>query len=310
MRSIKKGYGQNKDASLTRVTEMLHHCPNLQSLDISYSSSRNGFAHPRADDLFLCGRWANLRTLTLTNLACSAEGFGAVSAFLLVHANIEFLHLDLGRFGAQQLILPPNTLPRLRELRCNKELAIAVLTCPTETTRPLETLKGIRLTGQAWDAHLFAALRMNGNALKRIELAGYSEFEDIRRLAECVPKASWLDIGKKANTNVNSSVAISNVVDWADLLTQLPELTTFHGVRFFYEVSDAAAAGAASGSTSSNMSMSDRSRIRKNDEVASVLAWKCPKLRRLDHWDENSGKVVVLLKDGEKTRWEVRRVKL
>lgn len=310
MRSIKKGYGQNKDASLTRVTEMLHHCPNLQSLDISYSSSRNVFAHPRADDLFLCGRWANLRTLTLTNLACSAEGFGAVSAFLLVHANIEFLHLDLGRFGAQQLILPPNTLPRLRELRCNKELAIAVLTCPTETTRPLETLKGIRLTGQAWDAHLFAALRMNGSALKRIELAGYSEFEDIRRLAECVPKASWLDIGKKANTNVNSSVAISNVVDWADLLTQLPELTTFQGVRFFYEVSDAAAAGAASGSTPSNMSMSDRSRIRKNDEVASVLAWKCPKLRRLDHWDENSGKVVVLLKDGEKTRWEVRRVKL
>lgn len=56
--------------------------------------------------------------------------------------------------------------------------------------------------------------------------------------------------------------------------------------------------------------MSERSRIKKNDEVASVLAWKCPNLRRLDHWDEHVGKVIVLFKDGEKAKWEVRRVKI
>lgn len=49
--------------------------------------------------------------------------------------------------------------------------------------------------------------------------------------------------------------------------------------------------------------------MKKNDEVASVLTWKCPKLRRVDHWDESSGKVIVLLKEGDKIRWEVRRVK-
>lgn len=54
--------------------------------------------------------------------------------------------------------------------------------------------------------------------------------------------------------------------------------------------------------------MSDRSKVRKNDETASMLAWKCPKLRRLDHWDD--GKVIVLLRDGDKVKYEVRRVKV
>ena len=98
-------------------------------------------------------------------------------------------------------------------------------------------------------------------------------------------------------------------MDWADLLTQLPDLMTFHGARFFYEVADNQGF-VGSVPASSSVSISDRSRIKKNDEIASVLAWKCPKLRRLDHWDEQAGRVIILVKDGEKTRWEVRRVKV
>ena len=82
----------------------------------------------------------------------------------------------------------------------------------------------------------------------------------------------------------------------------MPELATFHGVRFFYEV-------ACTDSSAPTLSLSDRSRTRKNDEVASVLAWKCPKLRRLDHWEEGSGRVVVLVRDAERVRYEVRRIK-
>ena len=81
----------------------------------------------------------------------------------------------------------------------------------------------------------------------------------------------------------------------------MPELSTFHGARFFYEVSVT--------DPTAPLTLSDRSRVRKNDEVASRLAWKCAKLRRLDHWDEGSGKIIVLLRDGEKVRYEVRRVK-
>lgn len=73
-------------------------------------------------------------------------------------------------------------------------------------------------------------------------------------------------------------------------------MATLHGIRFFYEV------------PLGPLCVSDRSKVRKNDETASMLAWKCPKLRRLDHWDD--GKVIVLLRDGDKVKYEVRRVKV
>ncbi|KAI5121981.1 hypothetical protein M0805_001814 [Coniferiporia weirii] len=370
VRSFKKGFGQNKTLELTRVTDMLHHCPNLEELDIQYNG-QTGPGSPQADDFFLYGRWPGLRTLALTHLSCSIDGADAVSTFLSAHPNIEVLHLDVGprasvtATAAALALAPPGTLPRLRELRCAKELACAIMACPcpsagdgTGNARPLEAVKGVALTGGVRDQPFFEALR--GYAIRRVELAGYGEFEDVKRLVACVPRVAWLDVGKKgcgggvgatgmgtaagmgAGQGHKGPVAISSVVDWADLLTQLPELAVFHGVRFFYEVSDTAApsssssfatsssnfASSSSGPTPSStpslassstsgmsmsMSMSDRSRVRKNDEVASVLAWKCPGLRRLDHWDEHAGKVVVLVKDaergGEKVRWEVRRVK-
>ncbi|RPD67251.1 hypothetical protein L227DRAFT_605651 [Lentinus tigrinus ALCF2SS1-6] len=83
--------------------------------------------------------------------------------------------------------------------------------------------------------------------------------------------------GSNAKTTANH--VVSNFGEWARVLAQMPELTTFHGIRFFYEV-------ACTDSASLALSLSDRSRARKNDEVASVLAWKCPKLRRLDHCDD------------------------
>jgi hypothetical protein len=79
------------------------------------------------------------------------------------------------------------------------------------------------------------------------------------------------------------------------VLANLPELVEFHGVQFFYEFSDA-------------ISQSDRSRIKKNDEVASMLVWKCPKLRRVDYV-ENSGRVIILGKESDRLKWEARRVK-
>ncbi|KAL5521723.1 hypothetical protein ACEPAF_2471 [Sanghuangporus sanghuang] len=299
VRSFKKGYGQNKNSDLGRVTEMLHHCPNLQELNIDYKPQA-GFGSPRADNFFLCGRWPSLRTLNLTHLSCSLDGFDAASAFFAAHPNVEVLHLDIGpRTNLRGLVLAPGSLPRLRELKSSKEFACLIISCPSEN-RPLETIKGIRLTGPQRDAAFLEALRRSD--IRRIDLAGYGEFEDIRRLVDCAPKLTWLDIGKKTSASAHKGpVAISSVVDWANLLTQLPDLTTFHGIPFFYEVSSI---------LTSPTTISDRSRIKKNDEVASVLAWKCPNLRRVDHWEEQAGKVIVLFKDGDKAKWEVRRVKV
>ena len=80
-------------------------------------------------------------------------------------------------------------------------------------------------------------------------------------------------------------------------MSGLPELTELHGVQFFYEFTEGIG------------SHSDRSRIKKNDEVASMLAWKCPKLKKVDYV-ENSGKVVVLGKEGDRLKWEVKRSKI
>ncbi|KAJ7099361.1 hypothetical protein B0H15DRAFT_900596 [Mycena belliarum] len=310
VRSTKHAYGSTKHPVLTRIGGMLTHCPNLEALDISYAQARNGTnPHPTADELLLYSRFPRLTSLALTNLRCSIVD--APATFLSTHTHLTHLRLDLGT--SLRLVLPPNALPHLRELHCNRDVATAVLACPADPPRPLETLKGIRLAGSgapASDSRTASAdqlfltnLRRHGADVRRIELAGWSEMDEVRRVSESAPGLVWLDLGKKGGAR---GPPVSNAAEWAQLLAGLPELATFHGVRFFYEVS---------GGGGANLTMADRSRVRKNDEVAGVLAWKCGKLRRVDHWEEGGGKVVVLVRDGErerggeKVRWEVRRVK-
>lgn len=234
---------------------------------------------------------------------------------------MEVLHLDIGGntngSARSRLVLPSNTLPHLRELHSSRDIVSSILESHCDTPRPLETIKGVRLSGLTdRDREFLLNLRHHGKAVKRIELAGWNEMEDIRKLAEYASGLTWLDIGKKVGVpqvkEKNSGAPVNNTVEWASLLSALPDLTTFHGVRFFYEVSPIAAATSTT-ATSTNITMTDRSRIRKNDEIASVLAWKCTKLRRVDHWEEGAGKIVVLVRDGErdkdKVKWEVRRLK-
>jgi hypothetical protein len=327
------------ELSIALVTQKLLTNLPSQSLNIAYLHPRSlvGYTFPVADDLLLGNGWANLTTLALTNLRCSpAAGFDAVACFLSAHPNIQVLHLDIGwgfrinGSSGRRLRLPDKTLPYLREIKANKEIVNAILECSCDTPRPLETIKGVMLGGSYTtdsmidrDLAFFANLRRHQSGLKRIELAGWSEMEDIRRLVECVPGLTWLEVGKKClGTNVIGSSNLKdktapaiNIVEWALLLSALPELTTFHGVRFFYFVPDAVL------SHRLEASASDRSRIKKNDEIASLLVWKCPKLRCIDYWDDTPGRVIVLLRnlgegvgngngDDKKVGWEVRRVKI
>jgi hypothetical protein len=224
-------------------------------------------------------------------------------------------------------------LPKLRELRANNSITTSVMSCPSTSAspRPLETLKGIRLTGGAWDQPLLKSLKVGGSTLKRVEMVGWSDMEDVKKLAECVPKVSWLDLGKKlglgaggfsrdfipptSNSNkATNSTINTNVMDWADTLSVLPDLTTFHGIKFFYEVSPLAMLASSSAYThsstsSSHLPASELSRVRKNENIASVLASKCTKLRRVDCWDDTAGKAVVFVREGGDIRLEVRRVK-
>lgn len=167
------------------------------------------------DDFLLCGRWPSLRVLTLTNLACTADTFDAASSFLLAHLNLEVLHLDIGRLGTS-IKLPANALPRLRELKCSKEIANTIMACPSEAPRPLETLKGMHLGGQTWDQAFFENLRKY--TVKRLELSGFNEVDDIKRLVDFTPKLTWLDVGKRGANAPQSRagpVPISSVVGYS-----------------------------------------------------------------------------------------------
>ena len=292
-----------------------------------------GCTPPPVDGFFLCNRWHLLTSLTLTNLRCPRNvGSDALAAFLSAHVNLEVLNLDISRAmgGESRLALPHNSLPCLRELRSNHEIINAVLECRCDFPRPLATIKGVRLYGSllgdsacGQDHTFLANLKRHGKALKRIEMTGWNEMDDIRKLVDCVPGLTWLDVGER-NSSLHASlvkdkfIPVFNTVEWAILLSALPELVTFHGVRFFHTIFDTSYVH-----KTNEISASDRSRIRKNDEIASVLAWKCPKLRRVDHWDD-AGRVIILVRDSstgssgnkigvanrEKVRWEVRRVKV
>ena len=183
-----------------------------------------GFHNPAADAFLLTGRWAHLRALTLSTLWCTPHaGPTALAAFLAAHPALETLHLDIS-FGAGNdaaargapLKLAPGSLPRLRELRASRDVVVAVLTCPFSdpevdegvgAVRPLETIKGVRLGGPVRDRAFLDSLRAHGQTVRRLELAGWNDMEDVRRLVECVPRLTWLDLGRRTSTAMPGAAA-------------------------------------------------------------------------------------------------------
>ncbi|PPR05525.1 hypothetical protein CVT24_003268 [Panaeolus cyanescens] len=412
IQSTNHSYGAVKQPELGRISEMLHQCVNLKELDISYSPPRgntgpsgpapvvNGNApgfnprtKPVADEFLLYSRWIpTLTHLSLKNLRCMSSI--APSAFLADHSALEVLSLDIVIHhntvaGTGPPHLPPGSLPRLREIRAPRDVINAILQCPCDTPRPLEVIKGFKLYNQGnnsraaqFEADFLANIKQASSTIRRVELSGWHDMEEVRRLATCVPGVQHLDIGKRLggpgggaivpsaiHTAKNAAAPATNHMEWAETLgTLLPDLVAFHGVKFFYEVSSGGGGGGVvnntparlsehnsansdsgvggggvpaqtssvvfgngqSGGHNANLSNMERSRMRKNDEIAGVLAWKCKKLRRVDHWEDGSGKVIVLLRErdgghvhGEegsvkgkgkerdgKVRWEIRRLKI
>jgi len=164
----------------------------------------------------LCGRWKNLTSLTLNNLWCTTQGLDCLATFLSAHESLETLHFDstVASVATLTALLPHNTLPRLKELRSNREFANAILSCNSDVPRPLETLKGVKLSGFEWDRTFFANLARAGGKISRVELAGWNEMEDLRKLLECVPKLTWLDVGNRGSSGpiLNKATNVYNAV--------------------------------------------------------------------------------------------------
>ena len=286
----------------------------------------------------------------LNNVRCSTSS--APLTFLSDHPALEVLHLDIslhiGSFSSPNS-LPQGSLPNLREVKSSKEVINAILECPCDGPRPLRTLKGFKLSGQTTTSSnssrsvsdsVFLSNLKHQATLHKVELSGWHDMEDIRKLVPSIPNVQHLALGKRIGTigrrvPGGSSGPSANIIEWIDLLSTLPDLSTLHGVKFFYDVpteSPPRSNDHSVGSSFSNssfeisliryvsqpmqMSMMERSRMRKNDEVAGVLAWKCGKLRWVDHWEDGSGKMIHLVRDNhcgeegkDKVRWEVKRLK-
>lgn len=150
-----------------------------------------------ADDFYSCGSWKNLTSLTLNNIQCTPQGLSFLAVFLFEHHNVEVLHFD--SYGANISALAdhllPDTLPRLKELGSSRKFANAILSCKTHASRPLQTLKGVKLSGYNSDQAFLANLARIGGEISRVELAGWREMDDLRKLLGCVPKLTWLDVG-------------------------------------------------------------------------------------------------------------------
>jgi len=123
--------------------------------------------------------------------------------------------------------------------------------------------------------------------------------DDLRKLLACVPKLTWLDVGdpRTSEYTPNKGVKAYKEDVWATLLQLVPEIATFFGIKLFHPV------------PSVIVTESDRSKKKKNQEIASRLASKCKKLRRLDHWEDGRSKVIILSREdgGEKYRVRLMR---
>ncbi|KAF9789886.1 hypothetical protein BJ322DRAFT_1105756 [Thelephora terrestris] len=259
-----------KNPQLIYITGLLTDCPNLQNLDIRYMSPGG----PIADEFYSTGSWKNLTSLTLNNLRCTAQGHRILAVFFSEHQNLETLHFDsqVAQISALAVHLPLDILPRLKELNG-----------PDPDKAFLENLARI------------------GGEISRVELAGWKEMDDLRKLLDCVPKLTWLDVGNRRTSEYTPNKAVNafNADDWATLLQRVPEIKTFFGVKLFSPVPTV--------EKCSILSVSDRSKVKKNKETASRLASRCKKLRRLDHWDDGGSKVIILSREGNE-KYQVKRM--
>ncbi|KAH6913729.1 hypothetical protein BKA70DRAFT_1259312, partial [Coprinopsis sp. MPI-PUGE-AT-0042] len=343
--STKNSYGASKAPDLSQIVQMLKGSPNIESLSINYvrpPRSQNGSptSAVKLGPLLLAisngTRWNHLSSLNLSGMTSVTPA--DFTLLLGYHPSIERLYIpDLRSLG--RLELPPNSLPRLREVEATTEMLNFILASPCisedgENVRPLEIVKGFKQLVQQLhsslpgplnpDQRLMSHLERHASTIKRVEMTGWHDMDLVRRLAKAVPGVTYLDFGTKLGlvTREASKLGapvVTNVDEWLDVLEGLTELRALHGVKFFYEVSalsvpcgptllagttGLASAGAgtslpadstsASKLSADQMSLMDRSRIKKNDWTASMLVWRCPKLRRVDYWEPSENKIIVL----------------
>ena len=73
------------------------------------------------------------------------------------------------------------------------------------------------------------------------------------------------------------------------MLAALPELEVFRGVSIFRDPESSTT-------------------IEENDERACDILGLCPRMRQVEHWDLDPGRVIALAREGDRVVWCVEEV--
>jgi hypothetical protein len=140
--------------------------------------------------------WKFLRELRLSPASAPSD---IVSAFLSSHPMIEHLSFwSINRASIcdpDRLVLPPNTLPRLRILDASMDDIFIILrsTSADVTPRPLQRIGELHV-----DANFLECLKKSGSGptLKRLDAITCADADLIVELASIAPGLEWLDAGE------------------------------------------------------------------------------------------------------------------
>ncbi|KAF9488957.1 hypothetical protein BDN71DRAFT_372993 [Pleurotus eryngii] len=193
----------------------------------------------------------------------------SLSKFLETHPSIESVEW-LDSFPA---LLDDYTLPNLHHIygRDTRNGVENILNTPHHQKRPIESLGQLRLS-----PILFAALsNIQPHSLRKVDISHFPTIEDIGRLADMFPGITWLRVPAIDYRNDFSSVTTQNILtaEWPDILSRFQNLEVFHGVSFFLEPTQ----------------------CEENLHRAEYLHSICPRLREVDHWDNECSAILELL---------------
>ncbi|KAF8801833.1 hypothetical protein BYT27DRAFT_7197718 [Phlegmacium glaucopus] len=258
---------------------LVERCPNLEALKLQYLLYANPNTKTVLASPLLSGPpWNSLRELTLL-------GFNFVStelsSHLASHPTIEVLSLRVMQID-QSLVLPPDALPRLKQLYTDLRSTVtkSILDSTIATPRPLECVMGPLLNDVFLDSLEQCG---SGHNLKKLVTSCMCNPGDyfshlITRLSVIAPNLEWLD------------VQVSGQIDHTlyPVFGRLPHLRTIQGVEFISSTCEPAS---------------------KNTEVIRALATVCPNLRRIDWYMGTllDGRLAVIIeRNGSHGTWSLR----
>jgi len=247
---------------------MLSNSPNLEELSIKLNHREC-----IVSEIFDRCRWPKLKSLSLLIYSDGRLHSQAFSTFLEAHPTIEDLEWEY----LPPDKLSPQSLPRLQNLRGRDDTSAIVKILvdePNNSPRQIESLGFIPLDVQ----FLHTLESIDASKLRKLELRFFDSLVFIRKIAGMFTFLTWLQVPAVSYTQAYKAATNHRVEteEWIYVLRFFRNLEVFHGVSFFNDPTE----------TSND-----------NDQMARRLVNNNPKLRRVDHWDAMSDKVVILIKE-------------